>query len=316
MNKAILDRFLSELSQSSAETRRVRRFFAERFLQFAPDDFTQWNKGLVFAFEKQLRDEGYAPLTIRTWHGVIKRVFDAARAFHEQERTRAISGVDPNNPSAVAEILKAISLPGPEWDLGKRSMPQAESSDITRPRLSLDEIGQMIATARSDSLELPQVCYLALDSIYALRREELCRVRREHIDFDGRTIFMDTCKGGEKRQQWLPDEIIPYLKKYEFNLDYSPFMMSRMFKQILFKSGVQDQDGMGWHSFRRTLDTEIRDSLASDPSLNRDAQLITKIFFRWRLSSSSEMTDRYYTADPLLADRIALDHHPVVALWA
>lgn len=316
MKDKILKQFLDELDHSSPETKRTRRFWAERFLRFASDNFTTWNKSLVGGFQSQLEKEGYAPLTVRTAIGITKRVFDAAKTVHEQERTQLIAEVNPKDPSAVAEILQAISLPGPNWDLGRRAMPRAEASSITRPRLSLDEIDRMVVTAKSDGLELPQVCYLALCSVYALRREELCLVRQEHFDFNGKTIFINTVKGGERRKQQLCDEIIPYLKAYDFSVQYSPFMMSRMWKVIRFKCGFSSGDGEGWHAFRRTLDTELRDSLASDPNLKRDAQLITKIFFRWRLSSSGEMSDRYYTADPLLADKIALDHHPVVGLWA
>jgi len=314
MKKEILDQFISELSGASPATRASRRFYAGKFLQFASDSFQEWNNAMVLAFISQLEKEGYAPSTIRNVYGIAKRVFDAAKTVHERQRTKLISEVNPEDPSAVAAILQAMSLPGPTWDVGKRGIvPRVDM--MNRPASTLDEIKKAVAIARNGGLELPEVCYLSLSSIYALRRGELCAVRKEHFDFNDNTLFVMTEKGGERRKQLLCDEIIPYLKEYDFK-DYSPFMMSRMFKQILFKSGVHDRDGMGWHSYRRYLDTELRDSLASDPNLNRDAQLITKIFFRWRLSSSSEMTDRYYTADPLIADKIALAHHPVVPLWA
>ena len=302
MKKLIREQFISEHSRCSSETLRTQLYWADRWLDFAGGN--HWDKNLVNKFRSKLEGEGYAPLTVRTALGIVKRCFDAAQVVFEAERRKVIASVDPNDPSAVAQLLKTISAAGPTWDLGKRWMPRAESSDIIRPRLTLDEIGQMI-NARS-SLELPQVCYLALGSIYALRRDELCQVRREHIDFDEKTIFINTVKGGEKRKQLLADEIIPYLKEYSFQWEYSPFMMSFMFKRICAKSGVENREGMGWHSFRRAINTLLVD---------RFGELQAHIFLRWRLSSSSAMELRYYSADPLEIDKAVLESHPVVPLW-
>ena len=51
-----------------------------------------------------------------------------------------------------------------------------------------DDIERMVTFSSSDSLELPQVCYLSLASIYGLRKEELLRVRQEDLDFNQKTI--------------------------------------------------------------------------------------------------------------------------------
>jgi len=243
---------------------------------------------------------------VRTALGIVKRVFDAARAVHEAERTRLISEVDPNNPSAVAEILKAMQMPGPQWDLGKRWIPRVEASDITKPALSFDEIEKMVTAAKDSGLELPEICYLALSSIYGLRRGELCSVRKEHFDFNDNTLFVMTEKGGERRKQLLVEPIIPYLKEYDFGVDYSPFIMSHLFKKICFKSQVEKRDGMGWHAQRRALDTML---------VEQFGELKTHVFLRWRLSSSSQMELRYFSADPLQIDDEVLAGHPVVALW-
>lgn len=307
MDKAeILNRFLEELDHSSPETIRTRKFWAEKFLRFAPSDFTKWNKSLVYSFEQKLRDERYAGLTVRTAFGIVKRVFDAARAVHEAERTRLISEVDPNNSSAVAEILQAMQIPGPQWDLGKRAMPRVEISEITKPVLSFDEIEKMVATARDSKLALPEICYLALNSIYGLRRGELCAIRKEHFNFSDNTLFVMTEKGGERRKQLLAEPIIPYLKEYDFGVDYSPFIMTCLFKKICSKSQVEKRDGMGWHALRRALDTIL---------ISQFGELKTHVFLRWRLSSSSQMELRYFSADPLQIDDEVLARHPIARLW-
>lgn len=319
--KEIARQFLSDLSRSSPQVQKDRLFYWKKFLDFVgAKPPSEWDKSVVNAFLDQLGVEGYAPGTIRKIYGIIKRGFDSTKTVHEAERMRLISEVDPSNPRAVAQILKAISLPPPTWDMGKRAMPRVEDGDMCRPALSLEEIAKMVTAAKNNLLKVPEACYLAIASVYGLRLEELRRVRREHLDFSEKTIsiktmFVDTCKGGERRKQLLAEEIVPYLERYDFGVEFSPFMMSSVFRRICARSGVEIREGMNWHAFRRSLVTEVRDSLASDPNFARDALLVTKIFFRWRLSSSSEMADRYYTMDPLKADRIALEHHPVLALW-
>jgi len=203
----ILDHFLSELSQSSEHTRQGRAFYVQKFLSFAGDrPLSEWNKSLVNEFLRQVRKEGYAPGTIRSVYGIVKRVFDSAKAVHEAEKTRLISEVDPNDTGAIAQLIKALSLPGPNWDMGKRSAPRVEAEDMVKPATTFEEMEIMIAAARDGILTSAEKAYLALSSIYGFRREELCRVRPEHLDFEKKTIYVLTCKGGERRNQLLCDE--------------------------------------------------------------------------------------------------------------
>ena len=326
----ILQRFMSELDRSSPQTQTLRRYWAEKFLKFAPSDFAAWNKTLVNAYEKKLRIEGYAPTTMRGMLGVVKRVFEAGTAVHEKNKQRIIQAVDPSDPTAVAEMIQAMQANGPDWDLGKRFLPKIQNSDMKRPAITDDEMGLMVEAAKSGKLSLGETCYLALGSIYGLRRGEICAVRQEDFDFDYPCFFVHTEKGGEQRKQLLAEPILPYLKKFDWPA-ITPIRMSYTFKDVIcYKSGVLtrhkgtvarasapdgDAEWLGFHAVRRYLDTIVRDALASDAKLNRDAQLITHIFFRWHLATG-EMSNRYYTVDPLAhADPLVLEHHPVVKLW-
>jgi len=307
MKNEILDQFISELSRSSDHTQSSRGFYAEKFLIFAGDKpLSEWNKSLVNEFIKKLEQEEkpYAPGTIRFIYGVVKRVFDAAKATYEIQRTRLISEVNPDEPGAVAEILKAISLPPPTWDLGKRAAPRVEAEDMLKPTATFEEMRAMIAAR--DKLELPEIVYSGLSSIYGFRREELVRVRREHLDFKGKTIYVLTAKGGERRKQLLCDELIPYLKEYHFGDGFTPFQMSYLYWRICAKADIRPPDGSGWHSPRRYLDTVLRDLCG---------ELHAKIFLRWKISSSPEMVERYYSRDPLSVDAEVFEKHPLVPLW-
>ncbi|MDO9334185.1 MAG: hypothetical protein Q7T57_06670 [Dehalococcoidales bacterium] len=253
---------------------------------------------------KELEKEGYAPGTTLKVYGIVKRVFDAAKAVHESRKLKLISEADPAEPGAVAEVLKAMALPPPNWDLGKRSAPKVEASDRVKPAHTLEEIQTMVQAAKSGLLEPADVAYLALASVYGLRREELCRVQVD--DFDRNTIFVRTAKGGEQRKQLLCEAIVPYLK-YDFGGRYSPSCMSQRYWRICVKAGIQPVEGSGWHNFRRYLDTVLVETFG---------ELKAYIFLRWKISSSSLMTERYYSRDPLEVDRQVLENgHPVVGLW-
>lgn len=302
----ILTQFSSELSRSSELTRRDRVFYARMFLDFASDrSLSEWNKQLVNEFLDSLVKADYAPMTIRKVYGIVKRVFDAAKAVHEQRRTELISEVDSKRPSAMAEVLKAMALPGPTWDLGKRGAPRVESEDMVKPTTSLEQITTMIEAVKNDT---EPAAYLGLGSIYGLRREELCRVSAEHLDFNKKTIYVLTCKGGQRRHQLLCDEIIPILQDYDFKRQFTPYMMTALYHKICRHANVEPEPDSGWHIFRRYLDTELVD-------IAPIGEMSAKIFLRWKLSSSSEMQLRYYTKDFLEVDKQVIEYHPVVPLW-
>jgi len=310
----VIDQFLSELSKSSDHTRQDREFYARTFLQFAEGrPFSEWNKDLVNEFLESLSNapprERYAPGTIRKIYGIVKRVFDAAKSVHEQERTKLISSVDPDDPSAIARVLQAMALPGPTWDLGKRSAPRVEREDEVKPAATFEQLKAMIEATRA-GLDGAANVYLALASVYGLRRGELCSVRREHIDFKAKTLYVMTEKGGDRRQQLLCDEIIPILRDYKFKKEYTPFRMSSLYRSICYAAAIEPAEGEGLHSIRRFLDTELVNIFGEQNRIK------VKIFLRWRLSSSSDMSERYYGYPPLTVDReILTGGHPVVPLW-
>jgi hypothetical protein len=90
--------------------------------------------------------------------------------------------------------------------------------------------------------------------------------------------------------------------------------MNEAFKNIMDKAGIKEREG-GWHRYRRFLDGALRDALASDPNVRKDYEIIVKVYFRWALGRSSDMSVHYYPQHPLEADKICLEHNPVVKLW-
>lgn len=329
-SKAIRDYFLSELENSSAETRRVRLLWANKWLRFVEGKpLSEWDKTLVQGYrvmlEGKVRKNGspkYKALTIRNALQIVSRVFDAAKAVYEKEKLALIQSADPHDPAAVATIFKAMGTPGPNWNVGKRYLPESQSEDRDHPAIPMEDLKKLIDAAKAGKFKdlfedantnLAAVPFLALVSIYGLRKSELIKVRPEHIDYKAGMIWLDTQKHGEKRNQLLVKEIVPYLKKYKFDLEFSPIQLHTMFRRMCVTAGVKLVRHEGWHSLRRRLDTEIVNALSSDVNLKRNAEYLAHLWFRWKTSSSGDMVERYNQADD--SDKIIIQHHPIIRLW-
>jgi len=305
MKGKILEQFEKELFSSPPAVRKDRVFYAKKFLDFAGDrSFSEWDRYLVADFIKHLKNEGYSDSTIKNkLVSIVKRVFDAAKAVMEAERQREIERLDPLDPSSALKMVKLISLQGPRWDVKK----VLSGGKVEKPTLSLDEAREIILTAKNGSLPASGQAFVCLSSIYGLRREELLRIKPQDLDFKKEKIFIKTCKGGEERWQHLPGEIFPYLSGYSFNESFSPAGLSEMFCKICRTAGVNPPHGSGFHSFRRLVDTLL---------VNEVGELKTKIFMRWKLSMSSEMTERYYSPSSLIdVDKEVIKKHPLFKIW-
>lgn len=304
MRKDVLDRFVSELSQSSAHTRISRTYYARMFLEFAGDrPFSEWKGDLVKEFLDSLRrgEDPYSQGSIRMIYGIVKRVFDCARSVHETGKNKLVEDIDVANPVALAQLVKSMALPGPTWDLGKRSAPKVTQE--VKPAVSMEDMRVMIHSVREKGRP-DMVAFLALSSVYGLRREELLRVHPEH--FKPGVLWVDTLKGGEKRDQLLAPELVPFLKKHDWSRQYSLTNLTTLYYKIEYLAGLPHEDGAGWHAIRRLLDTEL---------VRAHGQLKTHIFLRWKIGASSEMSERYYSEPPLEIDKHVLAKHPILEMW-
>jgi integrase len=319
--------FLSDLSSRSPETRRTRLFWVNKWLSFMGNrPLSDWNKVSVQEFQKRIQKDGYAESSVSLAIGIVKRAFDAAAKAHEQERLRVNSeirerrkSIDPNAPNAAAMLLSLQgeaddinSLPGPDWDLGKRYAPEVQRESMKHPAISMDDLKKQIDAAKSGKLESVETAFLALASVYGMRKCELIAVEPQHLDYRAGFIWIDTHKHGEKRNQLLVPEIIPYLQQYDFKLQYNDGQLWKMFKSICRKSGVEILSGQheSWHAYRRRVHTEIMNTLSADHDLKAPAEYLAHLWERWKISSISE---RYYTNDE--ADKIVAAHNPIINLW-
>ncbi len=266
----ILKRFDDDLWQSSDHTRASRLAYARKFLDFTDRSPEEWDRSLVIRFMKKLDKEGYSKGTQRLFYTITKRVFDAA---------------------------------GAPWLMGKRGAPRVQPSDVLKPTLELEQVNTMVNAAKEGKLAPDETAFLALSTTLALRREELIRVEKQHIDYEKGQIYVMTCKGGIERYQLLAPEIIPYLRGHDFTRPYFLSTMSNLYRSIEIKAGIEHQNSAGWHSLRRALDTV----------LVQWNYIYCKIFLRWKLTG--DMALAYVTLDPLKIDEKVYENHPFLPFW-
>jgi len=189
------------------------------------------------------------------------------------------------------------------WDFPRLAMPKVREGDISRPILSNAEVYMLIRRGK-EVLSDRELAYLALSTIYGLRREELSSLGR----IDGK-VTVKTVKGGPVTTHVVPGEIKAYLAGYErTGVRY----MSRIFKRIIKKVDIALPSGnYGWHAIRRALATEL---------LYKDVSLINVVrFMRWsdgNVKGGFGMLAIYGKRNQDEVDRSVFKVHPFLNIWS
>lgn len=255
-------------------------------------------------FELWLRSE-------RITKGTIKRYIERARNFmlyiggrdcYDSQDARKYlanlkgeSGWVRFNHYALKGFFDAMKW---EWDL---KHPPPETEHPKRLALSSEEITTLINAAKNGMLTERETGLLALSTIYGLRRVELMELRRDNVDFKHHTITIMTAKRGRMRTHLIPDEIFAYVQRFDFRV-YEVSTLNEQFKSALSKCIVKHEDGMGWHSIRRRLYTEMK----------RRKIIYRKEFMRWK---RKDIDDVYDVAMPEEIDREVFKNHPFLGAW-
>ena len=241
----------------------------------------QWeDRGLINQYLRYLTDQGYKPKTISNLYGAVQMLF------------------------------KMLDL---RWPMPKKAAPKVEWRDLSKPTLELEQVAKMIQVAKDKGSKLTneEVAYLALSTIYAMRAIELARVADEDINYEEGIIYIKTAKGGEKRDQLLAPEIVPYLKRHKFGKSYvetygegnSRLKMRQIYLSIEKKAGIGHVDGYGWHSIRRAVENVL-------VPWNKT---VAHIFTRW--SSTGDIALDYVTERFKFDQEVFDGPHPFLPMW-
>jgi hypothetical protein len=250
--------------------------------------------------------------TARQWRSVICRFEGCCGAKGSYGRTDVVKFVAElrqkrMKQSSINARLKALRLlcEIQDWPGGfpRLAMPKVKDSEVNRPFFTVDEVVHIIGRAREVCSER-ELAFLAAASVYGLRREEIgtLEVCDSHVK-------VNTAKDGEVSFQVIPDGIKGYIKGYRGCKDVR--YMTRVFRRIMSKVGLQLDRGYGWHSIRRALATELAVGGVSALNIVR--------FMRWSdisLKREFGLVVIYARCEQDKIDRSIFEVHPFLSVWS
>ena len=268
---------------------------------------------------EDLIGRGRKVATACAWRAIVRR-FEACCGVKDdysrgdvvkylaQLRSEGISQNSINTMLRPVKLLCELE----RWGNGfpRLAMPKVRRCDVSRPRLSVGEVRNLIVkarTLRNKSGKLicseRELAYLAAATTYGLRREEIGTLEV----CDGH-VTVHTAKGGEVTTHLLPGSIKRYMVGYCGANDVK--YLSRVFQSLVNKVGLGLDAGYGWHSVRRALATEL---------FIKDVPMLHIIrFMRWSDGSVQRelgMLAIYAEREQGDIDRYIFDVHPFLPFW-
>jgi integrase len=208
--------------------------------------------------------------------------------------------------NSINARLKAVRLlcQIQSWDGGfpRLAMPKVKNSEVNRPVFTADEVVHIISKGREVCSER-ELAFLAAASVYGLRREEIGTLEVS----DGH-VKVRTAKDGEAGFQTIPDAVKGYMKGYRACRDVR--YMTRVFRRIMGKVGLEVERGHGWHSIRRALATEL--------ALRDVSALNILRFMRWSDGGAKGefgMLAIYARCEQEKIDKSIFEVHPFLPIW-
>jgi integrase len=191
-------------------------------------------------------------------------------------------------------VLRRLFLVnGLQWDAKRGDAPVVSERDGITQRLDAEIIREMIRIARGEQTSFAfaptsaHKAYLALSTIFGLRRGEMTRITPKSIDTKGNLLYVETEKKGRARWHYVPSQIMPVLLDWGFDVQLTPWQASALFIDWREMAGVTLPESvrrLGWHAIRGTLDYELLAAGLPIPDVAK--------FMRWR-RNETEMTMRY-----------------------
>ena len=233
----LLQKYASNLPNSSSHNQYVS--YAKNFL----DSADVLDKEGINNYLARLQRQGRSPGTVNFAFRVIRTLFNVNKL---------------------------------DWPFRRGESPKIGQRDEYKPALDPELIRIMVEAARNGKLDTSPACFLALSTVYGLRREEMCDMEPGDVDLKAGTLFVNTVKHSRERYHLIPAEIMPYLEAHDFSQRYRLDQMSQLFWVVVNGAGLQalKPQRLGWHSIRHTVSTLLDDSGLSPYAVHD--------FMRWK----------------------------------
>lgn len=210
-----------------------------------------------------------------------------------------------------------------QWPFGRGKTPPEATVKLReqdRPALHPMAVRKMVFAARAGELDSQSSVFLALSTIYGMRKVEIAEVQSGDLDLPRRLLSVAARKGGIERVHLIPESIVPYLEAYPFDQQLTPSQGHYVWRNIEQVSGIGHVRQMGFHSIRRMLDTLLNEKLPLP---------IVRRFLRWQGGEEREMTLRYHSVQvvghgqaffsideaEMESDRRVMNSHPFLPFW-
>jgi hypothetical protein len=205
-------------------------------------------------------------------------------------------------------MLKAcFDTLGEEFPINESDLPRGRFSyQQNQPVLPVDVIREMVESVKSEYS--PEAFYLAISTIYGLRREELSKLTPK--SFTETTIMVDTAKHGMPRKHILAEQIRPIVLarcQVADTYTHSVTSLSGVYHHIAHDIGRESPFGEGWHAIRRSLITGLLGSGLPDSSVRN--------YMRWA-KPRNDIMYRYYQPNTEEIDREVFKVHPFLEMWS
>jgi integrase len=172
---------------------------------------------------------------------------------------------------------------GLDWPFTRGEAPSIREDKVQAPALDPDIVVEMIEAAKRQP-KSAEATFLSLATVYGLRRVEMVNLQAEDVNLADRTLHIATAKHGRDRTHMIPEEIIPYLKHYDFSRPRTEFDLFTLWYMIEKMVNLEHVERVSWHAVRRTVDTLLLDRLPDT---------VVMSFLRWKQRTSGSMPYRY-----------------------
>jgi len=248
----------------------------ERYASSLPDTRPKPYIARARAFLKWLGNKELSAENIRKWLDKLKR--------------------DGYSEGTIAQdyaiIRRLVNVNGLPWPFRRSDAPLVSEQGIYAPALDPDDIKAMVNVVLGKEKSLTAApradhrAFLALSTIYGLRRIEMQEMSPEFLDEENQLLFVQTAKRGRQRYHLIPEIILPHLVDWGFERPMSSTGLSRLFDELKGMIGLK-ADEVGWHSIRRSAVRDAFEAGLSEPTVMS--------FYRWK-RSTSDIALRYATS--------------------
>ena len=298
--------------------------------------FGKWLKtdNPLAKLEDDLIERNCTPKTVTVYLQMARqytKAHDFAPTFDKQELFSYLKNIKATKANSTYELHRTVlklwwDVLGYKWPESKRRRHQDQHSIVVSqpPSLTYDQIKDIITRVRQFGTP-QQKYYFCLSTLLAPRAGELGAITGSNFSWEKETGILSFWpqKRGLRRTHRIPEEIVPYLKKYSYiaepmtstKMDYLfhkwchelDIKLPKSQKKLCGLTGkVKREKGINWHAFRHTLDTGLIDS-----GLNTAA---IRLFLGWRTKGDG-MSGYYYTPNLADLDKSVWKKHPFLHLW-